>query len=601
MLKSCNYELWSISSTNKPLDFTRFVVSLSLTWGLNASRASAKVTLAPAGKKTLMNVRRGSPFILRWGFQKSAYTQVKLFWTGTTWELGEGATVSIDLVHGSWALSRVPVKAIFTEAKVADSVKKLAKDKGVVVDTKKATVTPGSDSKTAAVSQTIDQELTRQFKGNFIIPSGDGKKLEVVSFENLVKTAQAFYISTAYGYLDKIALNYKAKVPKDKSFIEMAGGSGAPANADPSTGPSAKETVKPAPKEVDKPPTYAQLVSTGNNNSLNNPLLELVLYVNAQEIGRYKCTSAKAFLRDSSKKNNVLPNGNYTIASSAIQGLAAEDGGLFLPITPAFKTNRTQLGIHLDPSFNKANGKDGTYGSIGLTTAADRDAVQKAILENKISLLVVTLDTAETNPTQKPDSVVKESYAVVDLNSAKVFAEQSRKGVIYNIGSLFKIFIGVCVINKNADLQIEFEGRIIKDLLIQMLDESRNDSANSLIKYVGGLGAINTLLVSSGFLKTKIDTLYGDPGQKQSTCQDIINCFKAIFLQPAYLPLRESLQGSSLELAGETHTKLGVNSNFEGGVSLIQNTAGDKTVVCILATSGKSVAAIVKRVAGVIP
>ena len=55
-LKTCRYELYSISLTGKLLDFTRFVISLNLNWGLNASKASAKVSFSPEAKKQLMNV-----------------------------------------------------------------------------------------------------------------------------------------------------------------------------------------------------------------------------------------------------------------------------------------------------------------------------------------------------------------------------------------------------------------------------------------------------------------------------------------------------------------------------------------------------------------
>ena len=205
MLKTCNYELWAQSSTGKPLNFTEFVIDMSLNWGLSGSRATSKVTMAPAAKKQLMNVKRGSQFVLRWGFSRKSYTQVTLYWTSTTWEIGGSANVSIDLVHAVWATARTPVVGIFSLGKVDKVIEKAAKEKGVKVKTQGASKNPGSELKNIAIAQTVAEEIERQYKGQFITADKDGVTLEVKSFENLAQTAQVYYISTEYGYYSFVA------------------------------------------------------------------------------------------------------------------------------------------------------------------------------------------------------------------------------------------------------------------------------------------------------------------------------------------------------------------------------------------------------------
>jgi len=603
MLKTCNYELWSKSSTGKLINFTRFIISANLRWGLSAGRARANITMSPQAKKALMNVKRGSEFLLRWGWGPSNFTQVKLYWVATDWEIGARSTVRIELVHSSWQTTRVPVVSIATNAKATDVVKAVAASKNTKINTTKAALPPpGANSKVVAVSQTIAEEINRQFKGQFVIPNKDGVTLDVVSFENLKDKAQVYYISTEYGYLDKLAINYKAKLPKDKSYIEVAGGSGAPANANPTANPSSVSAVLEAVAPTLDLPTYAILQSTNTVSKLNNPILSLSLYKDKQFLGLFSAVSGNAFKRDSKKLNNVLPNGEYTIASNTIRGTSTELGGLFLPITPKFKTNRSALGIHLDPSFNKANGKDGTYGSIGLTTAADRDQVQKLILENRITTLIVDLDSRAPAKQTDQVAVVKTAYLVSELNTNTIYAEQSRRGKVKTVASMFKVFVGIAVVNKQADLSTAYEGESLLNLLTKMLTDSNNEATNKLINFVGGVEALNRACQASGFLKSKIDSLYTDViGLKQSTCNDLVNAFKLIFLSNKYSAIRPLLVGDGLGLPNETHSKTGNNTVFEGGLALVQKPGAPPTVVCILAENEAQLKQIIKLVTPKLP
>ncbi len=116
--------------------------------------------------------------------------------------------------------------------------------------------------------------------------------------------------------------------------------------------------------------SYMTLRPTGQTNALNNPLYELRLYANGQLINRFFTVTGRRHTQDRNRHQSgteaPLPDGKYTVSISTVPGNIAEAGDQFLPIWPLFKTGRTDLGFHVDPSFEKNNGEDGTSGCIGL-------------------------------------------------------------------------------------------------------------------------------------------------------------------------------------------------------------------------------------------
>jgi hypothetical protein len=88
-----------------------------------------------------------------------------------------------------------------------------------------------------------------------------------------------------------------------------------------------------------------------------------------------------------------LPDGIYEVSSQVIPGMTPEVGATFIGIFPRFETKRTGLGIHLDPSFNKRNGYDGTSGCIGITTLLDRDAIDNFVTKYQPRSLFVSIIT----------------------------------------------------------------------------------------------------------------------------------------------------------------------------------------------------------------
>lgn len=122
---------------------------------------------------------------------------------------------------------------------------------------------------------------------------------------------------------------------------------------------------------------FMTLTPTGQTNTLNNPIYKLSLYADGKLVDSFITVSGRTFTqaknRHQSGTQAPLPDGKYTVGSSTIPGAIAEAGEHFLPIQATFKTGRSDLGFHVDPSFEKSNGEDGTAGCIGLTTKEDLD------------------------------------------------------------------------------------------------------------------------------------------------------------------------------------------------------------------------------------
>jgi hypothetical protein len=144
---------------------------------------------------------------------------------------------------------------------------------------------------------------------------------------------------------------------------------------------------------------YLRLVRDPNQgtNRLGNPIYTLEAYVNGRKYRSFKAVSGTATTqdRDRDKANTFapLPDGLYKVSDTILASNIPEVGKTFIAIYPRFETERSDLGIHQDPSYNKNNQHDGTAGCIGLTTAADRDAINNFVSKYHPRNLIVKIDT----------------------------------------------------------------------------------------------------------------------------------------------------------------------------------------------------------------
>jgi hypothetical protein len=130
-------------------------------------------------------------------------------------------------------------------------------------------------------------------------------------------------------------------------------------------------------------------------NSLGNPIYTLETYINGQLDRRFKAVSGTARSQQADRhigdNHAPLPDGMYAVSHWITLSNIQEVDRTFISITPKFQTNRTELGIHLDPSFDRPNGYDGTSGCIGMTTDEDRDAINNFVTKYRPNKLLVKI------------------------------------------------------------------------------------------------------------------------------------------------------------------------------------------------------------------
>ena len=127
--------------------------------------------------------------------------------------------------------------------------------------------------------------------------------------------------------------------------------------------------------------SYMTLKRTGRRNRLGNPLYRLCLYAKGKLIASYDTVNGRAHTQNRNRHKSGTeapsPDGRYRLARHHVRGTHPEVGGRFLRMYPRFRTGRTDLGIHYDPSFEKSKSKDGTAGCIALTNRSDLSKVLK--------------------------------------------------------------------------------------------------------------------------------------------------------------------------------------------------------------------------------
>lgn len=144
---------------------------------------------------------------------------------------------------------------------------------------------------------------------------------------------------------------------------------------------------------------YLRLVRDPNNrtNNLGNPIYTLEAYVRGERYQTFTAVSGTVntqnYNRNRGENAAPLPDGKYNVSKQIVPGQLYEVGKTFIGIYPEFQTARTDLGIHLDRSFNQRNGYDGTAGCIGIATVAERDAINEFVTKYQPRNLFVKISS----------------------------------------------------------------------------------------------------------------------------------------------------------------------------------------------------------------
>lgn len=134
------------------------------------------------------------------------------------------------------------------------------------------------------------------------------------------------------------------------------------------------------------------VTKTTKVNSQNNPILKIEVYSKGKYEREFEALSGRAYTqnldRNVAGNKSPLPKGEYILGSVRSSELY-ETGGVFLPATSLFSTNRSALGIHVDPSWGLANGEDGTSGCIAVKSLNQFNILNNIIEQNDIVQLIV--------------------------------------------------------------------------------------------------------------------------------------------------------------------------------------------------------------------
>jgi hypothetical protein len=134
------------------------------------------------------------------------------------------------------------------------------------------------------------------------------------------------------------------------------------------------------------------ITKTNKVNKQGSPILKAVVYANGQTQKEYDLLSGRSYTqhlnRNIAGNKSPAPNGKYLIGTKYSSSLY-ETGYVFLPITPLFITERSDLGFHTDPSWDKDNGENGTSGCLGFKSLKEFNNFVNVISYNKITELII--------------------------------------------------------------------------------------------------------------------------------------------------------------------------------------------------------------------
>ncbi|MBD2181264.1 SH3 domain-containing protein [Planktothrix sp. FACHB-1355] len=110
-------------------------------------------------------------------------------------------------------------------------------------------------------------------------------------------------------------------------------------------------------------------------------------------VNTVRCVSGRVSKQtpaDVAGSQTPIPFGVYTFdRPGAVDKASGEFGGVWSPVTPTFKTNRSGLGVHYDPSAFKNNSQTGTSGCLATPTIEEREVMSNFIRTYKPTHLII--------------------------------------------------------------------------------------------------------------------------------------------------------------------------------------------------------------------
>jgi hypothetical protein len=137
----------------------------------------------------------------------------------------------------------------------------------------------------------------------------------------------------------------------------------------------------------------AKVVATRTNETIAGGLRvykTILVDSNGKIVNKVRLISGRVNYQNPSDVEDSLtppPFGIYTFDAPGWvykgKDLKAQFGGVWSPITPTFNTNRSEIGIHYDPSASKGNYNAGTVGCFATPTVKEKDIMTNFIQTHK--------------------------------------------------------------------------------------------------------------------------------------------------------------------------------------------------------------------------
>ncbi len=130
----------------------------------------------------------------------------------------------------------------------------------------------------------------------------------------------------------------------------------------------------------------------------HDPIWDVELVVNGQVLDRMEAVVGRANKQQVNRHiagtEAPLPPGQYRIDRGGIAGGPYDNpelgSGLWIPVTPLFRTGRSALGFHQDPSWGLLNGESGTSGCVGFRTAEETRRLTEWIRRYSVGTVLVS-------------------------------------------------------------------------------------------------------------------------------------------------------------------------------------------------------------------
>lgn len=138
--------------------------------------------------------------------------------------------------------------------------------------------------------------------------------------------------------------------------------------------------------------TCVYITKSNKVNKQGSPILIASLYNKEEYIKEFEVISGREYTqtldRNIAGNKSPSPNGTYIIGKLT-KGYSVETGGVFLPYTPLFNTERSNLGFHPDISWGLNNGENGTEGCIGFKSLEEFNKFTTLLTYNNINQLII--------------------------------------------------------------------------------------------------------------------------------------------------------------------------------------------------------------------